>query len=122
MTHYVDLWKRAFDFNGRSTRANYWYAALYNVIISIIIIILSSLASEYLYIVYCLYGLAIVIPYLSLNVRRLHDIGKSWVYLLLGCIPFVGAIIMLVFVCTPSQEFDNEYGPYPYGRQPKDTY
>ena len=30
---YIDFWKRAFDFSGRSTRPEYWWAYLVNVII-----------------------------------------------------------------------------------------
>lgn len=30
---YIDFWKRAFDFSGRSTRPDYWWAYLVNVII-----------------------------------------------------------------------------------------
>ena len=30
---YIDFWKRAFDFRGRSTRPDYWWAYLVNVII-----------------------------------------------------------------------------------------
>ncbi|MDA5539738.1 hypothetical protein PJF60_03680 [Streptococcus thermophilus] len=31
---YIDFWKRAFDFSGRSTRPDYWWVHLINVIIS----------------------------------------------------------------------------------------
>ena len=57
-----------------------------------------------------LYSLATVVPHLSLSVRRLHDIGKGGVYLLLGLIPTVGSIIILVFCCTDSQPGINQYG------------
>ena len=30
---YIDFWKRAFDFSGRSTRPDFWWAYLVNVII-----------------------------------------------------------------------------------------
>lgn len=30
---YIDFWKRAFDFSGRSNRPDYWWAYLVNVII-----------------------------------------------------------------------------------------
>ena len=30
---YIDFWKRAFDFSGRSNRPDYWWAYLVNVIL-----------------------------------------------------------------------------------------
>jgi uncharacterized membrane protein YhaH (DUF805 family) len=58
-------------------------------------------------------GLALFIPGLAVAVRRLHDIGKSGWNLLLCLIPLVGAIILIIWYCQPSQEGDNEYGPNP---------
>ncbi len=37
---YIDFWKRAFDFSGRSTRPDYWWAYLVNVIIITILTVL----------------------------------------------------------------------------------
>ncbi|UQZ89204.1 hypothetical protein C4J81_08330 [Deltaproteobacteria bacterium Smac51] len=52
-----------------------------------------------------------LIPALSLTFRRLHDIGKSGWYLLLGFIPIFGGIIILIFMCLSSQPGENKYGP-----------
>nr|WP_260449037.1 DUF805 domain-containing protein [Listeria booriae] len=41
---------------------------------------------------------------LSLMVRRLRDSNKSPWFILLGLIPFVGSIIILVFMCLPSED------------------
>lgn len=59
-----------------------------------------------------LYGLAIIIPTISVCVRRLHDTNRSgWNYW--WCLlPIVGAIILLVFFVQGSYPADNEYGPY----------
>ena len=54
---------------------------------------------------------------LPLAIRRLHDIGKSGWYLLLGLIPFVGFIIILYFFVQDSQREQNQWGPSPkYGQ------
>ena len=81
-----DFWKGYFDFSGRSTRAGYWWAtasiiAIY--IIYIIFIIFDSAKKEYMYeptnsfllICILLFSLIIIVPSLSLLVRRLRDIG-----------------------------------------------
>ena len=59
------------------------------------------------------YTLAVLIPSLAVCVRRLHDIGKSgWNYLIV-LIPFVGAIIMIVWFCSDSQAGENNWGSNP---------
>ena len=63
-----------------------------------------------MYLICMIWGLANLVPGLAIGVRRLHDIGKSWVYILFGLIPFAGAIILIVFYATeqkhpPENEF-----------------
>ena len=64
--------------------------------------------------VYILLALAMFIPALAVTVRRLHDVGKSGWWFFIAFIPLVGAIWLLVLMCTDSVE-DNEYGPNPKG-------
>ena len=66
-------------------------------------------------IVFLIYSLAVVIPSLAVNVRRLHDIGKSgWYYFIWLIPPFiVGAIILFVWYCKDSQPGENKYGANP---------
>lgn len=54
-----------------------------------------------------LYALAALIPGIAVSVRRLHDIGRSGWWLLIGLIPLVGAIVLLVFYVQDSQPGDN---------------
>ncbi|MBE6333502.1 MAG: DUF805 domain-containing protein [Bacteroidales bacterium] len=86
------------DFSGRARRSEYWYMALWDLIFSPI---------------YPLWFFATIIPKLALFWRRMHDIGKSgWMYLLC-LIPFIGAILIFIFLCTDSQPYQNQYGPSP---------
>lgn len=59
-------------------------------------------AGAIFYILMMLYCLAVLLPSLSLMVRRLHDIGKSGTYILMGLIPVVGYIFILVYMLTGS--------------------
>ena len=59
-----------------------------------------------------LFSLAIIVPGVALNVRRLHDTGKPWYWLLCGLIPVVGTIVLIVFNCQPSVG-DNQWGRGP---------
>jgi uncharacterized membrane protein YhaH (DUF805 family) len=62
---------------------------------------------------YLIYNLVVLIPTIAVMVRRLHDIGKSGWFILLGLIPCVGGIILLVFTVMAGDAYDNEYGPDP---------
>jgi len=44
--------------------------------------------------------------------RRLHDTSPSAWWILIGLIPFVGAIVLIVFAVQDSHG-DNQYGPSP---------
>lgn len=125
---YADFWKNYANFNGRARRSDYWYVALAEAVIGMVFGILAGIIMAIVYNVtwddevmavvgaiaggiLCLYSLATIVPHLSLTVRRLHDIGKGGVYLLLWLIPGgIGSIIILVFCCTDSQPGINQYG------------
>jgi uncharacterized membrane protein YhaH (DUF805 family) len=105
-------------FSGRSRRSEYWFFALFNFIFSIVAMILDmSLGLTFgalnYGIFYLLFSLAMFIPALAVLVRRLHDVGKSGWMFLIALIPIVGAIWLLVLLCTDSDPGDNEYGPNP---------
>lgn len=133
-TAWVSMWKRAFDFKGRSRRKEYWLAAIANALfysLAVFIIFIlgimitgttNSGGSALPYIVLAfstIYILAAFIPGLSLAVRRLHDTDQSGKFLLvalLGIIPIVGwivNIILLVNFCTEGDLRTNKYGPSP---------
>ena len=57
--------------------------------------------------------LSLLLPWLAVSVRRLHDIGKSAWFLLVNLIPITGSITFLVFMLTPGTRGENEYGPDP---------
>jgi len=56
---------------------------------------------------------ATFIPNLALGFRRLHDTNRSAWWLLIGLVPFVGAVVLIVFYLLPSTPGDNNYGPQP---------
>lgn len=60
-----------------------------------------------------IWGLATLVPGISLSVRRLHDVGKSGLYLLWALLPIAGWIIVIVQYAKDSQPEANQYGPNP---------
>ncbi len=59
--------------------------------------------------------LALALPSIAVTIRRLHDIGLSGWFILLGFVPTVGNLIILVFALIPSQKSENKWGPPPFG-------
>ena len=86
---------------GRATRSEFWFAVLFNF--------LAGFVAAFIPFIGWLYPLAVLVPNLAIAWRRLHDIGKSGTYLLMGLIPLAGPIILIVYYCTDSVG-DNEYG------------
>ena len=60
-----------------------------------------------------LYWLAILLPNLGVQVRRLHDTGKTVWWVLALFIPIIGTILLIVFWAQAGQDGDNEYGSTP---------
>ena len=118
MIWYLEVLKKYAVFSGRASRKEYWMFVLFNVIFAVAAMILDNVLGLAIKDVgygpiYILYALATLIPGIAVGVRRLHDIGKSGWYLLLGLIPCVGGIILLVFAATAGDVGENEYGPDP---------
>lgn len=122
----IDWWKKAVfynyaNFRGRARRSEYWYFILFNVILFVpvyaIIMIGAVNESDTIAILgFSLLGLFIlglIIPWLAVVVRRLHDINKSgWNYFI-RLIPLVGPILLLVWLCTEGNHYRNNYGEDP---------
>lgn len=99
-------------FSGRARRSEYWWAYLGNLIVAMVLNVLVTVThSSALQIVLYVFALAVLIPGLAVTVRRLHDTGRSGWWILIGLVPFVGAIVLLVFLVGDSQAGPNAYGP-----------
>ena len=116
---YVNMFRNYINFSGRTRRRgtrrrDFWVAVLVNFVITLILSILTRFLSVF-GVVQTIYGLAVLLPFLALWARRLHDINMSAWFLLLNLIPGIGSIILLVFACMDSQPGSNQYGPNPKG-------
>lgn len=61
-----------------------------------------------------LFLLAMLLPYLAVSVRRLHDTDRSGWWLLLGFIPFIGGLILLIFLVSGGTRGPNRFGDDPF--------
>ena len=114
----VSVLSKYADFTGRARRSEYWYFALFTMLISMVLGLLAGIAgdgvlSKIITGISGLVSLGLFVPGLAVCWRRLHDIGKSGAFYFLGLIPLVGAIILIVWFCQDSQPGTNQYGPNP---------
>jgi uncharacterized membrane protein YhaH (DUF805 family) len=117
-------YQRYFDFSGRSRRMEYWmFTLLQTIIVVALAVVVFSLgrpadpeeAASSFYGVFALYLLINVIPGLSVQVRRFHDQDLSGWMVLLGFIPYIGGIIVLIFMMIAGTKGPNKYGDDPKG-------
>jgi uncharacterized membrane protein YhaH (DUF805 family) len=131
MNWYIAVLKKYVLFSGRATRSEYWYFALFN---TIIIMILTGIdvamgtgsaestmssadggmaMSANMGVLSGIYSLAVLLPSIGVAIRRLHDTDHSAWWLFITLIPIIGAIILLVFLVKDSTPSENQYGPNP---------
>jgi uncharacterized membrane protein YhaH (DUF805 family) len=113
------FWRNYVNFSGRASRSEYWWVALFVGIISIALSVLALVfggghvdnatgtftwgAGYYLFTgISYLWSLAVLLPGLGVAWRRLHDTNRSGAFYFLVLIPFIGAIILLVFMIQDS--------------------
>ena len=118
MYWYLKVLRQYFDFQTRASRKEYWMFVLFNIIFSLVAMMLDDiLGITFNQTTYgpfsLLYGLAVFIPGIAVSVRRLHDIGKSGWMILVSLIPVIGPIWFLFMTVQDSQPDENRYGLNP---------
>ena len=109
-------WK---DFNGRSSRSEYWWATFFVILTSIFTNILTlflglspSIVAIIVLLLIVIFSLFLTIASLALVVRRLHDTNKSgWWYLIIFTI--IGVLPLLYWYCKKGDEGENRFGSNP---------
>jgi uncharacterized membrane protein YhaH (DUF805 family) len=102
-------------FSGRATRSEYWYFYLFTFLASIAGEILDNVIGGIthgsLTLFNPLVSLALFIPGLAVEVRRLHDVDRSGWWLLMY-FTIIGIIYpLLVWKCTKGTDGPNRFGP-----------
>ena len=95
---------------GRSLRSEYWYFQLF--------IFIGGLVSAVPDIqiggpVYVIFVLAVLVPNITVTVRRLHDVDRSGWWMLIP-MTIIGIIPYLYWVCKKGDEGENRFGPDPF--------
>ncbi len=120
MKSFIDMWEHAFNFNGRISKREFWQAYrlglfIYIIFIGISLVIIQGNNEVVGGIMACIAISCIfmlVIPMLSLQLRRFHDVGYSLTSLIF-CIIFtplgIGFLIKLLILKKDSAA-DNKWG------------
>ena len=110
-----------FSSTGRISRKTYWVATLPLFVLSVLTELLegSVVTSGDDVVLSLIILLAVAIPSVMLSIKRLHDLGRSGWFVLIGFIPVFGPLWLLValglFSGTPGS---NLYGPDPLAPMP----
>ena len=120
---YFNTWKKAFKFQGKSTRKDYWFFLLINFFISLLVIIFNliqtllrtysfSSGNDFLLIFSNIITIVNLIPSiivlgslwvaLPLTIRRIRDVGMKWQWIFLVSIPYIGFVFVLIFLTRTS--------------------
>ena len=118
MDWYLKVLKQYADFNGRARRKEYWMFFLFNMIFAALASLIDYSVGTANFVsgsglFQNIYSLVVLVPGLAVAVRRLHDVGKSGWMLLIAIIPLIGAIWLIVLMCTDSNAGENQYGANP---------
>ena len=115
---YKNFFKGYVDFTGRSTRSEYWWIWLGNMILlvpfySVYFKALANPRNEAalmalggIAIIYMIFGIALFLPGLALTVRRLRDAGFHWALIFIIFIPMVGPLALLVLLAMPTKQVE----------------
>ena len=127
--------KKYFDFKGRASRSEYWYFTLFILIGYIIGFTLGFIAPVF-FIINGVFFLLVIIPWITVAARRLHDINKSgWLQTIpipAGILEFIFAeyrqetleiifliiglflyVYLIVLLCTAGDNKQNRFGKNP---------
>ena len=116
------------DFSGRARRSELWWWALVVAVVgNVLFYVLGASAWERAmlngdtasaaggvgFAIYSLLTLAVILPNLAVQVRRLHDTGRSGAWWFIVFVPFAGVIMLIVWWATEGTRGANQYGPDP---------
>ena len=90
---YKEFWINATDFNGKTTRSDWWWVQLLNLIISFFTIPLFLRTFGF-----NIYGVICILPQIAIDIRRLRDFGKDWRWIFINLIPILGWFVWFIWL------------------------
>ncbi len=96
------------NFNGRMSRANFWWSFLGYLIIYVASFLISWAANDY--IIMQIVGYALVLPSFTSFSRRFHDSNRSFWWYWFVLLPGAGAFYVLYLASKPGDTQANRFG------------
>ena len=90
---YREFWVKATDFKGFSSRSDWWFVNLANLIITFFTIPIFVKTFGF-----NAYGIVCIIPQLAIDIRRIKDFGKDWKWIFINLIPIYGSIMWFIWL------------------------
>lgn len=109
------IMERYADFTGRSRRSEFWWFALFCLLLNIAVGIVGAVSDTLSGILGFVLWLGLIIPSIAVSVRRLHDIDRTGWWMLIYLVPLIGWIVLLVFFVQRGTPGGNRFGPDPLG-------
>jgi uncharacterized membrane protein YhaH (DUF805 family) len=131
--YWMAAWNNFGVFSGRARRMEYW---LYRVEIMIVGLVVgvpfallrdtssneiipesSSILAILILAVTVILAILLMIVDLGVTIRRLHDTGRSGWWILIRLVPYIGGLVIFIFMLLDSESEENQYGPNPKGKR-----
>jgi uncharacterized membrane protein YhaH (DUF805 family) len=104
---------KLFSFDGRISRRSFWFSTLVVLGFGMIVALLSAILNaiqDGLGLLGALAYIPAIWVSLATSVKRWHDRGKSWAWILIGLIPVVGIWAIIETGFLAGEPGDNTYG------------
>ncbi len=103
-----NLTTRAYaQFSGRASRSEYWWFMLFTYFVFSAIGLLDSISQGPFV---AIPGIAVMVPMVSLSIRRLHDVGMRGWWFFVWLVPLVGLLTLVYLLAKRSEVGANEWG------------
>ncbi len=90
---YQEFWIKATDFKGATSRSEWWFVQLANLIITFLTIPIFLRIYGF-----NVYGVICIIPQIAIDIRRIRDFGKDWKWIFINLIPVFGWILWFIWL------------------------
>lgn len=97
MGNVAKAYKKSFTLKGTASRSEFWTFQGF-IVLSTAVMMVLALAP--LWVAFCLISISAA---LTIQVRRLHDLGRSGFWILVVFVPYVGALGLFLAYCLPGK-------------------
>ena len=97
LDRYPQFWSDAFKLSGRISRIDYWTIVVMNVVIAWVLSLMSSAVAW-------VFGVAVILPFFTMQIRRIRDTGRAWLWIFISLVPLIGQLWLLWILIGPSDD------------------